>query len=91
MHVYKELRFEGNKPELDSLAKNIYTVFPMNWMIHRVTCDRCGSISEYDDKSIWEGNREHEDVECPVCGNIIGSAFTDLTPVARLIKKGEKN
>jgi len=23
-------------------------------MIHRVTCDRCGSISEYDDKSIWE-------------------------------------
>lgn len=54
-------------------------------MIHRVTCDRCGSISEYDDKSIWEGNREHEDIECPVCGNIIDSAFTDLTPVARLI------
>lgn len=60
-------------------------------MIHRVTCDRCGSISEYDDKSIWEGNREHEDIERPVCGNIIDSAFTDLTPVARLIKKGEKN
>lgn len=38
-----------------------------------------------------EGNREHEDIECPVCGNIIDSAFTDLTPVARLIKKGEKN
>lgn len=32
MHVYKELRFEGNKPGLDSLAKNIYTVFPMNWI-----------------------------------------------------------
>lgn len=60
-------------------------------MTHRVTCDRCGSISEYDDKSIWEGNREHEDIECPVCGNIIGSAFTDLTPVARLIKKGERD
>ncbi|MFR7358722.1 MAG: hypothetical protein ACLUTV_06545 [Dorea longicatena] len=60
-------------------------------MIHRVTCNRCGSISEYDDKSIWEGNREHEDIECPVCGNIIGSAFTDLTPVATLIKKGKKN
>lgn len=29
MHVYKELRFEGNKPGLDSLAKNIYTVFPI--------------------------------------------------------------
>ena len=47
-------------------------------MIHRVTCDRCGSISEYDDKSMWEGNREHEDIECPVCGNIIDSALQTL-------------
>ena len=38
-------------------------------MIHRVTCDKCGSISEYDDRSIWEGNREREEVECPVWGN----------------------
>ena len=60
-------------------------------MIHRVTCDRCGSISEYDDKSIWEGNREFENVECPMCGNIIGRVFTDLTPVASLIKRGDKN
>ncbi len=57
-------------------------------MIHRVTCDKCGSISEYDDRSIWESNREREEVECPVCGNIIGSVFTDLIPVARLISKG---
>ena len=60
-------------------------------MIHQVTCDRCGSILEYDDKSVWEGNRDREDVECPVCGNVIGSAFTDLTPVARIIKEGEKS
>ena len=33
-------------------------------MIHRVTCDKCGSISEYDDRSIWEGNREREEVDC---------------------------
>ena len=59
-------------------------------MSHRVTCDRCGSISEYDDKSVWEGNREREDVKCPVCGNVIDSVFTYLIPVARLIKKGEK-
>lgn len=59
-------------------------------MIHRVTCNKCGSISEYGDKSVWEGNRELEDIACPVCGNIIGRAFTDLIPVARLIKKGEK-
>ena len=44
----------------------------------------------YDDKSVWEGNREREDVKCPVCGNVIDSVFTDLIPVARLIKKGEK-
>ena len=61
-------------------------------MIHRVTCDRCGSISEYDDKSIWEGNREHEDIECPVCGNIIDSAFTDLTPdLSRKARKTDSN
>ncbi len=59
-------------------------------MIQRVTCDKCGAISEYDDKSVWEGNREQEDVECPICKNIIGCAFTDLVPVARPIKK-EKN
>lgn len=60
-------------------------------MIYQVTCNRCGSISEYDDKSIWKGNREYEDIEYPVCGNIIGNAFTDFAPVARLIKKGERN
>ena len=32
MHVYKELSFVGNKPVLDSLSKNIYTVFPTNWI-----------------------------------------------------------
>ena len=57
-------------------------------MIHRVTCDKCNSTLEYDDKSIWEGNREHEDVVCPACGNIIGRPFTDLIPVAQLIKRG---
>lgn len=60
-------------------------------MIRQVTCDKCDSILEYDDKSVWEGNREREDVVCPVCGNIIGRPFTDLIPVARLIKKGRKS
>nr|WP_296099098.1 hypothetical protein [uncultured Mediterraneibacter sp.] len=59
-------------------------------MIHRVTCKECGSILEYNDKSVWEGNRYPEDIECPECGNIVGSVFTDLTPEVRLIKKGEK-
>ena len=52
-----------------------------------MTCEQCGAISEYDDKSIWEGNREREGITCPVCGNIIGSVFADLTPIARLINQ----
>lgn len=60
-------------------------------MIRTTTCEKCGSVLQYDDSSVWEGNREIEDVVCPVCGNIIGSVFTDLNPVAILIKKGEKN
>lgn len=59
-------------------------------MIHRVVCDRCKSLLEYDDKSVWEGNRDREDVECPVCHFIVGSVFTDLIPQARVIKKGDE-
>lgn len=41
--------------------------------IKREKCSSCNSIIEYDDKSIWEGNREREEILCPVCGkkNII--------------------
>lgn len=38
-------------------------------ILHRVTCDKCGSISEYVD--IYMGGQ----IECPVCGNIIRSVF----------------
>lgn len=58
-------------------------------MIHRVICDGCGSELEYDDKSVWEGNREHEDYECPICGTVVGSAFTDAIPTVRVIKRGD--
>ena len=57
-------------------------------MVHQVTCKKCGSLLEYDDKSVWEGNRDFEDVDCPVCGEVIATVFTDLIPTARLIKKG---
>lgn len=59
-------------------------------MKHTVTCSKCGSICEYDDKSVWEGNREHEEFLCPECGNVIGTVFTDQIPAVRLIKKGSK-
>ena len=58
-------------------------------MNRRVTCNRCGAVSEYDNQSVWEGNREFEDVYCPTCKNKIGRVFTDLTPRAQLIE--EKN
>ena len=32
MHVYKELSFVGNKPELDKLSEEIYNVFPTDWI-----------------------------------------------------------
>ena len=37
-------------------------------MVKRVMCPKCGAICEYDDKSVWEGNRDFEDVECQICG-----------------------
>lgn len=55
----------------------------------RIICCNCNSIIEYDDKSIWEGNREREEIHCPVCGKYLLSVFTDLTPTPRLIKKGD--
>lgn len=54
-----------------------------------VTCKKCGSVLEYDDKSIWEGNRENEELECPVCKNVIGYVFTDLIPTIRVISNAK--
>ena len=59
-------------------------------MKNRVTCPRCGSECEYDNKSVWEGNRDFEEIDCPVCGYMLDRVFTDLIPNVRLIKKGEK-
>lgn len=50
-----------------------------------------GSILEYDDKSVWEGNRDFEDITCPICKKIVATVFTDLVPVVRVIKEGHKN
>ena len=59
-------------------------------MIKRVICPECGSECEYDNKSVWEGNREFEDFGCPVCGHVLDRVFTDQLPNVRLIKKGDK-
>lgn len=57
-------------------------------MKHRVTCPNCVSLVEYDDRSVWEGNKEHEEFICPVCQAVIGTAFTDQIPHVTLICKG---
>ncbi len=53
----------------------------------RVSCEKCGAVLEYQNKSVCEGNRDSEDVKCPVCKNVVGSVFTDLIPEVRLVKE----
>ena len=59
-------------------------------MKRQVICPECGSECQYDDCSIWEGNREMEVLKCPVCGQVLNTVFTDQIPRVTLIKKGEK-
>lgn len=58
-------------------------------MWKKVICDKCNSELEYEDKSVWEGNREREQVYCPVCGNEVSSVFIDLIPQVRVVKRGD--
>ena len=58
-------------------------------MKRQVVCEKCNSVLEYDDMSVWLGNRDHEDIPCPVCKNIVDTVFTDQIPIVRVIKKGK--
>lgn len=55
--------------------------------MRRVLCETCQNWIEFEDKTIWEGNRDFEKVICPVCGNLLAEVFTDLTPNPRVAKK----
>lgn len=55
-----------------------------------VICPQCGADCEYDDTTKWEGNREHEEYNCPDCGCLLGTAFTDGIPVVRVIHHGSE-
>lgn len=59
-------------------------------MIRNLICPNCHSECQYDDKSIWEGNRDMEDILCPVCDELLTRVFTDFNPVVILIKKGDE-
>lgn len=58
-------------------------------MKRRVVCEECKSTLEYDDRSVCSGNRDREDIKCPICKNIVDTVFTDLIPNVRVIQKGE--
>lgn len=55
-------------------------------MLKRERCPNCGAECEYDDKSVFEGNREREEYKCPQCGYVLATAFTDQLPVVRIVK-----
>lgn len=59
-------------------------------MKKRITCDNCKSLLEYDNKSIHEGHRDFEEITCPICKAVVARVFTDLTPVAYVIKESEQ-
>ena len=48
-------------------------------MVKTVVCEKCGNTIEYEDKSVFEGNREFEEVVCPVCGNELCQVFTAVS------------
>lgn len=52
----------------------------------RVICKNCKNVIEYEDKSVWEGNRDFEDIDCPVCGFKLTRIFTDGFPDPRVVK-----
>ena len=63
MHVYKELSFVGNKPELDKLSEEIYNVFPTDWIKPKsnqmlkdyILADYIGTKAPHAEVSIYYG------------------------------------
>ena len=53
-------------------------------MKRRTTCENCGAILEYDDKSVWLGNRDREDIYCPECETVVDTIFTDQIPIVHV-------
>nr|WP_297708944.1 hypothetical protein [uncultured Butyrivibrio sp.] len=53
----------------------------------RIMCPKCGCLVEYNDKTVWEGNREFEDVNCPNCGEHLDRVFIDGSPNERIVNE----
>ena len=55
----------------------------------KIQCSKCGSIIEYNDKSVWEGNRDLEEVYCPKCNEYLTKVFIDGFPNPYIVKEGD--
>lgn len=55
-------------------------------MKRRTVCEKCNLVLEYDDKSVWLGNRDWEEICCPKCKEVVDKVFTDQIPIVYVIK-----
>lgn len=86
MYIYKELSFCGDKTELDRLAKDIYNVFPKEWikpqgnsMLRDYICaDYVGEQAPHAEVSIYYGKDTWRDGYVKVC-NIVPLQKNQLT------------
>lgn len=87
MHVYKELSFDGNKFELNKLAKDIYNVFPENWIKPQgnqymlkdyILADYVGKQAPHAEVSIYCGKDALDNGCIKVC-NIVPLQKNQLT------------
>ncbi len=58
-------------------------------MLQRIRCKECNSLVEYDNRSIVEGNRDFENINCPKCGAYLTRVFTDLSPFGQLVDESK--
>ena len=86
MHVYKELSFVGNKPELDKLSEEIYNVFPTDWIKPKsnqmlkdyILADYIGTKAPHAEVSIYYGKDTWREGYIKVC-NIVPLQKSQLT------------
>lgn len=86
MHVYKELSFVGNKPELDKLSEEIYNVFPADWIKPKsnqmlkdyILADYIGTKAPHAEVSIYYGKDTWHEGYIKVC-NIVPLQKSQLT------------
>ena len=78
MRTYKELRFRGDKPSLDTLSSEIYNYFPADWskpkssrlLKNYIVADYIGNLAPHAEVSIYYGTETWREGNIQV-GNIV--------------------